>query len=97
MSIATPKPTASPDLDSSPGPRNGRWRDERAYGPEVRNVAALAERGRRRASHFPSFNQAGPTRSATVGDGVYSGARQAAATPASLAAFTSFRRPVRTS
>ena len=30
------------------------------------DVAALAERGRRTAAHFPNVNQAGPTRSATA-------------------------------
>jgi hypothetical protein len=38
-------------------------------------VAALVERGSRRAPHFGDFHQAEPTWSATVGDRVYSGAR----------------------
>src|SRR5271167_3501362 len=44
-------------------------------GPAAHEIAAaLAERGRHRALHFPGVNQAEPTRSATVSDRVYSAA-----------------------
>ena len=45
---------------------------QKSGGREI--VAALAERGRRRAPHFLKFDQAEPTRSATVSDRVYKGA-----------------------
>jgi len=44
-------------------------------GENHESVAVLAERGRRRAPRFGGFHQAEPTRSATVGDRVYSGVR----------------------